>query len=365
MNSYLVGGAVRDRLLGLDPKERDWVVVGESPESMIANGFTAVGQFFPVFLHPDTKEEYALARLERSTGPGYGDFEFHTAQDVSLEDDLRRRDLTINAIAQNNEGQLIDPYGGQADLDRRILRHVSPAFDEDPLRVLRLARFKAQLSPFNFTIAGDTLDRCRAIVRQGSLAALTPARIFVELNKALATPKPSLFFQMLGDIGALAELLPDWATINFGLLDDFEPSEPLIRFARLAAEGKAEAASDLTFSQLGLPKEWAGMAKLSNHFAHMIAAPGPLDPGGVFDTLKSTDARRRPDRFTTLLLIAGSIHNHNPSWTLLAEQWNRALEAFLMPIETGSLRAGSDRPAQIEAMQRSRIADAMMQSYSG
>ena len=164
MNSYLVGGAVRDRLLGLDPKERDWVVVGESPESMIANGFTAVGQFFPVFLHPDTKEEYALARLERSTGPGYGDFEFHTAQDVSLEDDLRRRDLTINAIAQNNEGQLIDPYGGQADLERRILRHVSPAFDEDPLRVLRLARFKAQLSPFNFTIAEDTLDRCRTIV---------------------------------------------------------------------------------------------------------------------------------------------------------------------------------------------------------
>ena len=184
------------------------MVVGESPESMIANGFTAVGQFFPVFLHPDTKEEYALARLERSTGPGYGDFEFHTAQDVSLEDDLRRRDLTINAIAQNNEGQLIDPYGGQADLDRRILRHVSPAFDEDPLRVLRLARFKAQLSPFNFTIAGDTLDRCRTIVHQGSLAALTQERIFIELNKALATPKPALFFQTLGDIGALHDLFP-------------------------------------------------------------------------------------------------------------------------------------------------------------
>lgn len=365
MNSYLVGGAVRDHLLGLDPKERDWVVVGESPESMVANGFTAIGQFFPVFLHPDTKEEYALARLERSTGPGYGDFEFHTAQDVSLEDDLRRRDLTINAIAQNNKGQLIDPHGGQADLDRRILRHVSPAFDEDPLRVLRLARFKAQLSPFNFTIAADTLGRCRAIVRQGRLAALTPERIFIELNKALVTPKPALFFQTLRDIGALADLLPDWATIDFGVLDDFEPSEPLIRFARLAAEGEAETASDLTFSQLGLPKEWTATAKLSNHFAHMIAAPGPIDPGGVFDTLKSTDARRRPDRFIALLLIAGSIHNHGPSWTPLAKQWTRALEALLMPIETDSLGAGADRPAQIEVMQRSRIADAMMQSHSG
>ena len=171
------------------------MVVGESPESMVAHGFTAVGQFFPVFLHPDTKEEYALARLERSTGPGYGDFEFDTAEDVSLEDDLKRRDLTINAIAQDSEGHLIDPYGGQADLARRLLRHVSPAFDEDPLRVLRLARFKAQLSPFNFTIAADTLDRCRTIVHQGSLAALTQERIFIELNKALATPKPALFFK--------------------------------------------------------------------------------------------------------------------------------------------------------------------------
>jgi len=364
VNSYLVGGAVRDRLLGLDPKERDWVVVGESPESMVASGFTAVGQFFPVFLHPDTKEEYALARLERSTGPGYGDFEFHTAEDVSLEDDLKRRDLTINAIAQDNEGHLIDPYGGQVDLAHRLLRHVSPAFDEDPLRVLRLARFKAQLSPFNFTIAEDTLDRCRTIVHQGSLSALTQERIFIELNKALATPKPALFFQTLRDIGALPDLFPGWSTINFGVLDNFEPAEPLIRFARLAAEGEAEVASDLTFSQLGLPKEWAALAKLSNHFARLIAAPGPLDPGIVFDTLKSTDARRRPDRFTTLLLIASSIHNHGPSWTPLAKQWNRALEALLMPIETGSLGASSDRPAQIEAMQRSRIADAMIQSHS-
>ena len=148
------------------------------------------------------------------------------------------------------------------------------------------------------------------------------------------------------------------------MLDDFEPTEPLIRFARLAAEGEAEVASDLTFSQLGLPKEWAALAKLSNHFARLIAAPGPLDPSGVFDALKLTDARRRPDRFTRLLLIAGSIHNHGPSWTPLAEQWNRALEALLMPIETSSLGAGSDRPAQIEAMQRSRIADAMIQSHS-
>jgi tRNA nucleotidyltransferase (CCA-adding enzyme) len=206
METYLVGGYIRDQLLGLDPHERDWVVVGASPQQMLDQGFRSVGKDFPVFLHPQTKEEHALARTERKTAPGYRGFVVNAAPEVTLEQDLARRDLTINAIAQNSDGELIDPYGGQEDLRNKLLRHVSPAFTEDPVRVLRIARFAAR---FGFSIADETKLLIRKMITAGELDHLVPERIWQELSKALASNKPSLFFTTLRDVGALEVLFPD------------------------------------------------------------------------------------------------------------------------------------------------------------
>ena len=178
MKTYLVGGAVRDTLLGREVKERDWVVVGETPESMVARGFRPVGKDFPVFLHPVTREEYALARTERKTAPGYRGFAVHAEPDITLEQDLLRRDLTINAMASAESGEIVDPYGGLRDLDARLLRHVSPAFSEDPVRILRLARFAARFAPLGFTVAEETRELMRAMVTAGEVDALVPERVF-------------------------------------------------------------------------------------------------------------------------------------------------------------------------------------------
>ncbi|WP_028487329.1 multifunctional CCA addition/repair protein [Thiomicrorhabdus chilensis] len=207
--AYLVGGAVRDALLGIEVYDRDWVVVGSRPEAMLQAGFEQVGKDFPVFLHPKTKEEYALARTERKSGIGYHGFEVSASADVTLEEDLLRRDLTINAMAQTPQGALIDPYGGQDDLQKRILRHVSPAFSEDPLRVLRVARFAAKLQAFDFKLHADTRDLMQHMVQSGELAALTPERVWQEVVKALNTQKPSVFFMVLREVGALKVLFPE------------------------------------------------------------------------------------------------------------------------------------------------------------
>lgn len=209
MQIYLVGGAVRDELLGLKPHEHDWVVVGASPQELLDKGFQQVGKDFPVFLHPNTKEEYALARTERKAGKGYHGFEVFADPSVTLEDDLIRRDLTINAIAQSDEGELIDPYGGVKDLEDRKLRHVSDAFVEDPLRVLRVARFAAKLAPFGFTLAEETRALMQEMVRSGELSDLTPERVWQEVTKALKTAKPSIFFEVLDEVGAVAVLFPE------------------------------------------------------------------------------------------------------------------------------------------------------------
>ncbi|MGZ8975796.1 multifunctional CCA addition/repair protein, partial [Methylomagnum sp.] len=209
MKAYLVGGAVRDALLGRPVKERDWVVVGETPDSMTARGFRPVGKDFPVFLHPKTKEEYALARTERKTAPGYRGFVVHAEPDVSLEQDLLRRDLTINAIAQDEDGGLIDPHGGAQDLAGRVLRHVSPAFAEDPVRILRLARFAARYAPLGFQVAEETRELMRAMIEAGEVDALVPERVFAELAKALSEPTPGEFFTVLRECGALARLFPE------------------------------------------------------------------------------------------------------------------------------------------------------------
>ena len=203
MEFFLVGGAVRDKLLGLPVQDRDWVVVGATAEALLTQGFRQVGRDFPVFLHPDSGEEYALARQERKSGPGHQGFAFYFAPDVSLEADLLRRDLSINAMAMDADGRVIDPYGGQADLAARRLRHVSPAFVEDPLRVLRLMRFWARFAPLGFVIAEETLDLCREMVAAGELRHLSAERVWAECEKALASPAPQQFFLGLQMVGAL------------------------------------------------------------------------------------------------------------------------------------------------------------------
>lgn len=209
MKTFLVGGAVRDALLRLPVKDRDWVVVGATPDAMLAEGYKQVGRDFPVFLHPRSREEYALARTERKSGNGYTGFVTQFAPDVTLEQDLQRRDLTINAIAQSDSGELIDPYGGQRDLAKRQLRHVSAAFNEDPLRVLRVARFAARFAHLNFRIADETQSLMREMTLSGELAHLTAERVWKETEKALLTRNPQVYFQVLRDCGALQVLFPE------------------------------------------------------------------------------------------------------------------------------------------------------------
>ncbi|MDB5920727.1 MAG: multifunctional addition/repair protein [Massilia sp.] len=207
MKTYVVGGAVRDELLGLPVKDRDWVVVGATPEHMLAAGFRPVGKDFPVFLHPETQEEYALARTERKTAPGYHGFVFHTAPDVTLEDDLVRRDLTINAIARADDGTLTDPFGGRADIDAKVFRHVSSAFAEDPVRILRLARFAARFP--EFSVAPETLALMRQMVEHGEVDALVPERVWQEIARGLMEAAPSRMLAVLRDCGALARIMPE------------------------------------------------------------------------------------------------------------------------------------------------------------
>lgn len=209
MQRYLVGGAVRDQLLNIEVYDKDWVVVGATPDELIKQGYVAVGKDFPVFLHPETKQEHALARTECKVGVGYTGFECYFAPDVTLEEDLQRRDLTINAIAQHPDGTLIDPYHGQQDLEDRMLRHVSKAFVEDPLRVLRVARFAAKLSHLGFRVADETMALMRSIAESGELAHLTAERVWLEWHKSLATPDPQVFIEVLRACGALAIVLPE------------------------------------------------------------------------------------------------------------------------------------------------------------
>lgn len=211
MDIYLVGGAVRDQLLGLPIKDRDWVVVGATPEAMLAQGFRQVGADFPVFLHPHTHEEYALARTERKQGHGYHGFAVYSAPDVTLEEDLKRRDLTVNAMAQAEDGEIIDPFGGRQDLQNRLLRHVSEAFAEDPLRILRTARFAARFMPQGFEVHSDTLQLMQAMTDAGEVGHLVPERVWQELQRALHEASPVTFFEVLHSCGALIELLPEFA----------------------------------------------------------------------------------------------------------------------------------------------------------
>ncbi len=246
MKTYLVGGAVRDALLGLPVKERDWVAVGATPEEMVAAGYRPVGKDFPVFLHPQSKEEVALARTERKSGRGYHGFQFHTGPEVTLEDDLWRRDLTINAIAQDEDGTLVDPHGGQRDLDARLLRHVSPAFAEDPVRILRIARFAARFASLGFRVADETMALMRTMVEAGEVDHLVAERVWKETERALMETKPGTFFEVLHDCGALARVMPELAALS-GVPQraDYHPEVDTLVHTLMCVEAAARAGHGL------------------------------------------------------------------------------------------------------------------------
>ena len=304
MKVYAVGGAVRDELLGLKVKDHDYVVVGAMPEEMERRGFRPVGKDFPVFLHPDTHEEYALARTERKTSRGYRGFQVYAAPDVTLEQDLARRDLTINAIARDESGMLIDPYGGAADLAAGVLRHVGPAFVEDPVRILRVARFAARFPEFR--IADETAELMRTMVARSEVDALVPERVWQELAKGLAEPKPSRMFTVLADCGALARVLPEWARLDgsralAALAIAAERRLALgERFAALFAGADPDTVESAC-GRLKCPGDCRDLALLAARFSAPIEDSDRLDAAGLVGLLVRCDAFRRPDRFTALL----------------------------------------------------------------
>ncbi len=340
MQVYLVGGAVRDRLLGREVKERDWVVVGATPEELERAGYLPVGRDFPVFLHPQTREEHALARLERKTGPGYRGFSTEFSPDVTLEDDLRRRDLTINAMAEDASGSIIDPHGGQRDIEARLLRHVSEAFVEDPVRILRVARFAARYAPLGFSVAGETLALMRRMVESGEADALVAERVWAETEKALAEPRPDVFISVLRDCGALKVIYPEldalfgvpqpekWhPEIDTGVHQLMALREAVklgggvaVRFAVLMHDlGKGSTPADKLPSHPGhedagvaLVERLAARLRVPNHLRELalittryhthVHRAFELRPDTVLKTLESCDAFRRPERFADFLL---------------------------------------------------------------
>lgn len=340
MKIYRVGGAVRDKLLGYPSIENDWVVVGASPQSLEALGYTPVGKDFPVFLHPETKEEYALARTERKSGHGYGGFTFYCGEDITLEDDLQRRDLTINAMAEDESGAIIDPYGGQQDLQARLLRHVAPAFTEDPLRVLRVARFAARYAHLGFQVAPETMTLMREIVAAGEIDHLVRERIWKETERALGERSPDVFIQVLRDCGALARLMPELDRL-FGVPQTAEHHPEIdtgihtlmclqqacklstntqVRFATLMHDlgkgltPKEEWPRHIGHETSGLPlvkdvceriaapREYRELALLVTELHLNCHRALELKPSTLLKILKRVDAFRRPQRWEDFLL---------------------------------------------------------------
>ena len=340
MQVYLVGGAVRDALLGLTVKERDWVVVGGTRDELLRLKYREVGRDFPVFLHPETHEEYALARLERKIGPGYRGFAVEFGPEVTLEEDLARRDLTINAIAESPDGTLLDPYGGKRDLDARVLRHVSPAFVEDPVRVLRVARFAARFAPLGFRVAAETLELMRAMVERREVDALVPERVWQETEKALGEPRAAEFFRVLRECGALQPIFPEidalfgvpqpagWhPEIDTGLhtlmaLDQAASLSPelKVRFAALVHdlgkgttprtewpshrghEERSVSLIEALAERLRLPAEYRDLAIIVARYHGIVHRAFELRPNTILEFMERADAFRRPERFAQALL---------------------------------------------------------------
>lgn len=397
MEKYLVGGAVRDQLLGYPVKERDWIVVGETPESMIKRGFRAVGKDFPVFLHPDSHEEYALARTERKTAPGYKGFVVHADGDVTLEQDLKRRDLTINAIAMTAGGEIIDPYGGRDDLDKRIFRHISPAFAEDPVRILRVARFMARYHHFGFKLASDTTELMQAMVVAGEVDHLVPERVWAELLKALNETSPSAFFYTLIHCGALEKIFPEIYKL-FGVPqpEKYHPeidtgvhsmmcleqaallsTKPEVRFAALVHDlGKALSPKDnlphhyghetkglpvleALCNRLRVPNTFKSLAhRVMKYHTHCHKAP-ELKPSTLVDLLSELGAFKQHNQLPEFLLACeadakGRTGLENKPYPQAAFLLTAAKVA--VAVDTSDLMDGSLHGAEIsEAIRRLRI----------
>jgi tRNA nucleotidyltransferase (CCA-adding enzyme) len=396
MNVYEVGGAVRDALLGLPFKERDWVVVGASAEELEREGYRRVGKDFPVFLHPRTGEQYALARTERKTGPGYTGFSFDTSSSVTLEQDLERRDLTINAIARDADGALIDPWGGRADLASRMLRHVSPAFREDPLRVLRVARFAARFKNLGFEVAAETRALMVEIVESGEIDALRPERIWQETVKALGEERPEVYFEVLRDCGALRRLFPEVDAL-FGVPQPakWHPEidtgvhtllalncaarlsrSEAVRFAALThdlGKGTTPAALlprhhgheqrsvqllDELCARLPVPNRFRDLAKHVARHHGTVHRAAELKPATILDLFVDTDALRQPERFDELLVAceadargrAGLEDRAYPQ----ADRLRTALRAA-RSIDVGRVRA--ERQVEGEALGRALLVE--------
>ncbi len=321
MKTYLVGGAVRDQLLGYPFHERDWVVVGARPEDLLALGYQQVGKDFPVFLHPNSKEEYALARTERKSGPGYHGFVCDFSPDITLEEDLSRRDLSINAIAQDEDGTIVDPYHGQRDLDAKLLRHVSPAFAEDPLRILRVARFAARYTHLGFRVADETMALMSSMSRNGELATIAPERIWVELSKALGEKHPASFFKVLLDCDALAALFPAWAaSLSSALLDaiDTGAAQELTTDQRFAIScSKLGAAACRALCQNLRASNSASW--LAERCAANTPLPALQSAEDWLSVLEQFDYARRPEQLLNFIATAEILSPGEAHLAMLAE----------------------------------------------
>ena len=352
MKSYLVGGAVRDKILGLKVKDRDWVVTGSTPDEMLEQGFSPVGKDFPVFLHPKTHEEYALARTERKTAAGYHGFQFHTDSDVTLEEDVKRRDLTINALAEDEEGNIIDYVNGQADIKSRLLRHVSPAFAEDPVRILRIARFAARFSYLGFKVADETMILMRDMVKNAEVDALVPERVWQETVKALAEPSPEVFIQILRECGALEILFPEIDRL-FGIPQPKEhhpeidtgvhtmmvlqqacilSSDPVTRFAALTHDlGKGTTPKNELPHHYGheergyhlvrelceryrVPNQFRQLAEITSRYHTHVHRAFEIKASTLLKVLSKTDAFRKPERFKQFLLACTADSHGRPGY---------------------------------------------------
>jgi tRNA nucleotidyltransferase (CCA-adding enzyme) len=352
MDIYLVGGAVRDHLLNLPVTERDYVVVGSNPQAMLNLGYRQVGRNFPVFLNPDTGDEYALARTERKVGPGHTGFDVHAGEEVTLEEDLQRRDLTINAMAEAADGTLIDPYGGAVDLAAGCLRHVSEAFSEDPLRVFRVARFAARFARDGFEIAPDTLTLMQRMAAAGALEELAAERVFGELEKALGTDAPGMFFEVLNRCGALGYWFPDLEretlTTWLDLLTRVAAAlpEPADRWATMGW------LADVRREPLRLPKEYQRLVE-------GVATPGrnllgwrEAAPGSVLAWIKGLDGLRHPARFARVLNVVECCSGIDLE--ALAKMVDVLRSIDVAPLRARGLE-GTELGAALDAERRERI----------
>ena len=407
MTVYLVGGAVRDKLLGLPVQDRDYVVVGVTPEEMVAQGFKPVGADFPVFLHPQTKEEYALARTERKSGRGYKGFTVYAAPDVTLEDDLRRRDLTINAMAEDESGALVDPFGGAEDLRQGLLRHVSPAFGEDPVRILRVARFAARFADRGFRVADETNVLMRAMVAAGEVDHLVSERVWAELERGLDTKTPSRFFEVLRDCGALVRLLPEIDAL-FGGPQPAEhhpeidtgvhtllvleaaarlSDDPCVRFAALTHDlGKATTPKEKWPKHIGheqrgvtlvrelcqrlrAPNEYRDLSVLVARYHLHCHRALELRPATVLEVLEALDVFRNPARLEKFLAACEADFRGRPGYEQKpypqVERFRRAFEAASGVDAAGIAAANQGAGAQIGTKIREARSEAIAAASKG